>query len=166
MLDANDNSVERDPQHGGGMPSDSEKYHFDRLRAEISYEANLIVQRTSWFVTAQAFFFGSLGIGLDRSPDVKLSLIHSVYYPLIPILALAVSIFIMLSVWAAIVSANDTRYSLTSFLDNHPEFRDFTKRRSRWVISTGLASTAAIPILFIVAWLYVLWPWLIGIPRL
>jgi hypothetical protein len=142
------------------MLNSDEKYHFDRLRSEISYEANLIVQRTSWFVTAQAFFFGSLATGLDRTTGVPFALVHSVYFPLIPILALAVSALILLSVWAAIVSANDTRKSLEVFLGDNPEFKDFVKRKSGWVISTGLASTALIPVLFVAAWLYVLSPWL------
>jgi hypothetical protein len=133
-------------------PSEIDRYHFGRLRDEIGYEANLIVQRTSWFVTAQAFFFGGLATGLDRTDGVRFALTNSVYFPLIPWLAIAVSALTLVSVLAAIASAQRSRSALLNLISQLDGFDDFVGRSRTWIRIAGMATSIALPLIFILAW--------------
>ncbi|MEM7083131.1 MAG: hypothetical protein AAF465_10385 [Pseudomonadota bacterium] len=131
------------------------EFQFVRLREEISYEANLIVQRTSWFVGAQAFFFASLAVGLDPTATertVKVSLL----FPLIPYLSIMVCILTILSVSAAVASATVYRDRLEDFVQEHREFEFLWRKPPKLIYHFGLLSTQVLPFVFLAAWIYLL----------
>jgi hypothetical protein len=134
---------------------DNKNFVFSRLREEITYEANLIVQRTSWFVGSQAFFFASLAIGMDQTVTPK-DLTTSVYFPLIPILSFIVCTLTILSVHAAAASASVYRERLDTFVNKNREYEHLWRKPTKMVYHLGLLSTQFLPIVFLIAWFYIL----------
>jgi hypothetical protein len=128
---------------------------FELLRAEISYEVNLITQRTSLFVGSQAFFFTSLGIALNRSAGTELSLRNSLLFPLIPWVALVVCLVTLVAVVTGFWAALQARAALIR-LRNVSDLAAFFPYRSWTVILGGMLPSISLPILFGVAWLFIL----------
>jgi hypothetical protein len=130
-------------------------FQFTCLRNEITYEANLIVQRTSWFVGSQAFFFASLAIGIDKNASPA-SLDTSVYFPLIPLLSFIVCALTIASVNAAAAAASVYRDRLDQFVSEHKEYEILWRKPSKMIYHLGLLSTQFLPIVFLIAWFYIL----------
>lgn len=131
------------------------KFHYTRLRDEISYESNLIVQRTSWLVASQAFFFATLALGLDRSVT-ELDLTASIFFPVIPIVAILVCVFTSLSVLAAISMANKHFDRIQQFVTEHDDFADVWEKPNTAQSILGLLSAVGLPWVFIIVWGYFL----------
>ena len=75
-----------------------EQYKF--IRDEIKHEYKLISDRKSSLMVPQAFLFTALAIGIPKSNYPEL--INSVYYPLIPVIALLLLIIPQLGICAAL----------------------------------------------------------------
>lgn len=137
--------------------SAAKDFTFQALRSEITYEANLIVQRTSWFVASQAFFFSSLAI----DPIVKTRTSNSsgiLYfpYPIVPVLALAVCVLTIVSVHAAAAAAAVYRNRLNTFVADNDAYALLWKKPSKRIYVFGLASTLILPYVFLAAWGYII----------
>ena len=128
---------------------------FEHLRNELTYEANLIANRTSWFVASQAFFFTSLSAAIDRSPGVPFKLRNSLLFPLIPWISLCVCIVIFISVMAAICSTDKVRAKINEIKDTNPFASGFIPR-SNMVIIAGLLPSFILPIIFAFSWILIL----------
>lgn len=126
---------------------DAEKYKL--LRDELTYEANLITQRTTWFVASQAFFFTSLAIALNRSENVTFALENSLLFPMIPVVSLIVCITTFIAILAGNSAANKVRAQLGP---------PFPKRR-RLIVVFGLLPSFVLPIAFALCWIFILCKW-------
>ena len=130
-------------------------FQFEQLRKELTFEADLIARRTSWFIAAQAFFFASLAIGIDPGNETH-TLGSSLYFPLIPILSIIVCGLTILSVHAAATTAAVYRDRLNAFVDENQSYANLWRKPSRPVFRLGLLSTQVLPYVFLLAWLYIL----------
>ena len=139
----------------GQLSATNQEKLFELLRAELTYEANLIAHRTSWFVASQAFFFTSVAAALDRTPGVPFTLKNSLLFPLIPQVALIVCLVILASVLAAIFSADQVRVTLIGLGTLHPLAKSFVTR-NKWIIIGGLLPSFILPIVFAIAWIVIL----------
>jgi hypothetical protein len=71
--------------------------YYEIIRSQIEHEDNLINQRLSWFVAAQAFLFSAYAILLNAAPQVRLegfATQQEILFFLIPLVAIGVSILI------------------------------------------------------------------------
>ncbi|MBL8013424.1 MAG: hypothetical protein JNN05_06200 [Candidatus Omnitrophica bacterium] len=128
---------------------------YELLRNELTYEANLIAHRTSWFVASQAFFFTSLAAALNRDPNVAFTLKNSLLFPMIPWVSLTVCIVIFLSVVAAVVSADKVRHRLHDMVKTNPYAGAFVQR-SKIAIILGLLPSFVLPLIFAACWIIIL----------
>tara|TARA_R110001592_G_scaffold363125_1_gene680597 strand:+ start:430 stop:888 length:459 start_codon:yes stop_codon:yes gene_type:complete len=135
------------------------KYLYDQFRGEISFEANLIVQRTGWFITSQAFLFSSLVLGIPKNSSTLYNLGNSIYFPLIPLLACIISLLTFFSIFAAIKHAQLSRDKLDNLSDDCSAASisllkklHEVRKRSAWVIWFGALPSIFLPIIFFGAW--------------
>lgn len=140
-----------------GTMSPSLDFQFQALRTEISFEANLIVQRTSWFVAAQAFFFASLAID-PKVPAAAVGATKILYFPhpMIPFLALIISVLTAISVHAAVSAARIYRERLNKFVETHKEYESLWKKPPRMLQKLAMPSVLSLPYVFLIAWAYLL----------
>lgn len=125
---------------------------FEKYRSEISYDSNHILQRTSWFVTAQAFMFSAVVIGIERSNGVPWEIGSSLLHPTIPALGLFVSICVLFSVLGSIVSASRSRSALRRLFRTYPQLAQGLPQRTSFELWLGLAPSVLFPIVFGGTW--------------
>ncbi len=131
-------------------------FHFNRLRAEIDHEANMIVQRTSWFVSSQAFLLASTALGIDKSKSGAFTIENSIYYPVIPIVAMVISLLTIIAISVAVRRANQHVKKIFDFVHNNPEFKDIWIYTDGLPSFLGLANTQWLPYVFLIAWFFIL----------
>jgi hypothetical protein len=74
--------------------------YYQIIRSQIEHEDNLINQRLSWFVAAQAFLFSAYAILLNAPSQVRLQSFatqQEILFFLIPLVAIGVSILIYIN---------------------------------------------------------------------
>src|SRR5919106_6535611 len=94
--------------------------YYQIIRSQIEHEDNLINQRLSWFVAAQAFLFSAYAILLNAPPQVRLQSFaaqQEILFSVIPLVAIGVSILIHITVIAAMLAMANLR----RLLKNHVE---------------------------------------------
>ena len=125
---------------------------YKELRAEITYEAHLAVSRTTWSIASQAFLFTSLAAGVKTSGD-SAHIRDSLLYPLVPTTGIVISVFTLASVLAALLKAHKLANRIKK---NHADHVGDYLVESGFTAFLGVSSTAFIPAVFIVAWLFIL----------
>lgn len=137
-------------------------YLFESFRNEISYEANLIVQRSGWFITSQAFLFSCLVLGIPKSTG-EFVLKESVYYPIIPILAATICILTHFSIRAAMRQASIARRKLdelclTQGIEKEALLNNLhqVRKRSKLTIFFGALPSMAMPVIFLASWSHII----------
>ena len=124
------------------------------IRDEIVHEDGLIGQRLGWFLASQAFFFSALAIA-QGTQRVMPSWQTNYFFPLIPIVALVSCLLIFVGLLAGVAALVRWRRMIAA-----PEYADATLLprivRDGIIIRLGWATPVALPIIFIVAWTYVL----------
>jgi hypothetical protein len=123
------------------------------IRSEIRHEDDLIGQRVSWFTAAQAFLLTALAIAHQGktslpAPD------NNALFPLIPIVALSSSILIFCGVLAGIGALFQWRARLLAFARRYPDVPHLA--HDGWIMALGWSVPVALPLVFIVAWVYLL----------
>jgi hypothetical protein len=86
--------------------------YYQIIRSQIEHEDNLINQRLSWFVAAQAFLFSAYAILLNAPSQVRLQSFatqQEILFFLIPLVAIGVSILIYVTVIAAMLAMANLR---------------------------------------------------------
>lgn len=129
-----------------------EEFVYKALRDELSYEANLIVQRTAWFVTGQAFLFSALVLGAPREVNNSVRLAQSVYWPHIPVIAILFSVLTLLSVMSAVKGADVTRQAVREIRERNGSLATAWPVRPEWTRFVGLSVPVIMPFAFLVAW--------------
>jgi hypothetical protein len=123
------------------------------IRSEIKHEDDLIGQRVSWFTASQAFLLTALAIAHQGKTTLP-SPTNNSLFPLIPIVALCASILIFCGVLAGIGALSQWRARLHALTSRHPEFPRL--QNDVWIMAFGWSAPIALPLVFIVAWSYLL----------
>jgi hypothetical protein len=139
------------------LESISRFQYYQIIRSQIEHEDNLINQRLSWFVAAQAFLFSAYAILLNAPSQVRLQSFakqQEILFSLIPLVAIGVSILIYVTIIAATLAmANLRRLAKNYFEDNAllPPIQGYRK-----TFLLGQATPILIPFLFMSSWIVVL----------
>ena len=139
--------------------------YYQIIRAQIEHEDNLINQRLSWFVAAQAFLFSAYAILLNAPSQVRLQGFarqQEILFYLIPLVAIGVSILIYVTVIAAMLAMANLRRLLKSHaneLESHAKEKEILLppvQGYRQTLLLGQASPILIPFLFMISWIVLL----------
>jgi hypothetical protein len=126
---------------------------YEIIRSEIKHEDDLIGQRVSWFTASQAFLLTALAIAHQGKTTLPTTA-NNALFPLIPIVALCASILIFCGVMAGIGALFQWRARLHALTSRHPELPRL--RNDGWIMGLGWSAPIALPLVFIVAWTYLL----------
>ncbi len=133
-------------------PSDFDGYKL--IRDEIAHEDNLMSSRVSWFMTSQSFLLTALAIaqgGLHQIPTSRINY----FFPLLPIIAIVSDVLILAGVLAGAVVVHRWRHMLD---ESSPRYDAFPRvRRDHAIIRLGWIAPVGLPVIFLAAWLYLLW---------
>ena len=140
-----------DDPHARSAAADAELYGV--ILSEIKHEDDLIGQRVSWFTASQAFLLTALAIAHQGKTTLP-SPSNNSLFPLIPIVALCASVLIFCGVMAGIAALFQWRARLHMLTSSHPEFPRL--RNDAWIMAFGWSAPIALPLVFIVAWTYLL----------
>src|SRR5947209_10049125 len=91
--------------------------YYQIIRAQIEHEDNLVNQRLSWFVAAQAFLFTAYAILLNAPSPMRIEKFatqQDILFLLIPVAAIGMSILIYTTVIAAMMAMTNLRRLLES----------------------------------------------------
>lgn len=127
---------------------------YSAIRAEIQFELNLVNARVNWLVASQAFLFVPLTVSTRGS-----ALSESLFYPLIPLLGIALCLLVLLAISAAVwrtlqwrKKADQGAYSgaaeATRFSIVPPQ--------TPAIPALGLAGSLGVPLILALTWLYLL----------
>jgi hypothetical protein len=135
--------------------------YYNVIRARIEHEDNLVVQRLSWLVASQSFFFTAYAIvtsGLATQPQ----LVHAHFikqlellFRLIPVVAALTCLLIYISILAAVASMRHLRKSYHSRFGEDEKGVPSIMTRAP-VRLFGDSAAVLLPLVFITIWL-VLW---------
>ena len=126
---------------------------FDIIRSEIKHEDDLIGQRVSWFTASQAFLLTALAIAHQGKTTLPTPATNALF-PLIPIVALCSSVLILCGVVAGIAALFQWRARFRDLADGHPEVPRLLN--DGWIMAMGWSAPLVLPLVFIVAWVYLL----------
>jgi hypothetical protein len=94
--------------------------YYQIIRSQIEHEDNLINQRLSWFVAAQAFLFSAYAILLNAPSQVRLEAFatqQEILFFFIPLVAIGMSILIYITVIAAMLATANLRRLLKTHMN-------------------------------------------------
>ena len=135
------------------MDEDGVSRAFETIRSEIKHEDDLIGQRVSWFTASQAFLLTALAIAHQGKTALPTPSTNALF-PLIPIVALCSSVLIFAGVIAGIAALVQWRHRLRALAHLHPEVPRL--KHDGWIITMGWSPPLVLPIVFIIAWTYLL----------
>ena len=139
-------------EHGDRM-DERQTQLFDIIRSEIKHEDDLIGQRVSWFTASQAFLLTALAIAHQGQTKLPTPSTNALF-PLIPIVALCSSILIFCGVVAGIAALSQWRARLRELASTHPDLPRLLN--DSWIMAMGWSAPVVLPLVFIVAWVYLL----------
>jgi hypothetical protein len=126
------------------------------IRDQIQHEDNLIVQRLSWLMAAQSFFFTGYAIIANANPQARNALLakqQDLLFNIIPAVACISDILIYGSVIAGVLALYRLRRAYEKHVSSVGGFPEIQGTRvTRWL---GIASPILLPLVFLVAWLIV-----------
>jgi hypothetical protein len=131
--------------------------YYQMIRSQIEHEDNLINQRVSWFVTAQAFLFTAYAIVLNAPPQVRLQSFatqQEILFSLIPVVAIGVSILIYITIIAAMLAMANLRRMVKDHVDDSTLLPPVQGYRQTFFL--GQATPILIPFLFMISWIVLL----------
>ena len=133
--------------------------YYQIIRSQIEHEDNLINQRLSWFVAAQAFLFSAYAILLNAPSQVRLQSFaaqQEILFFLIPLVAIGVSILIYITVIAAMLATANLRRLLETHMNEKDSALLPPVQGYRQTLLLGQASPISIPFLFMTSWIVLL----------
>jgi len=133
--------------------------YYQIIRSQIEHEDNLINQRLSWFVAAQAFLFTAYAILLNAPSQVRLEEFarqHEVLVFLIPLVAIGMGILIYITIIAAMLATANLRRFLKTHMDEKDSALLPPVHGYRQTLLLGQASPILIPLLFMSSWIVLL----------
>ena len=139
----------------GREPSNDEIYRY--IRSEIQFELSLINARVNWLIASQAFLFTPLIVGLRGD-----SLADALFYPVIPLLGIAlcalVTIAILAAVWRSRQWRAKARQGAYAGAGADGEF-SIVLPHTPQIPRMGLIGSLGVPFVLAATWVYLLlWP--------
>ena len=126
---------------------------YEVIRSEIKHEDDLIGQRLSWFTASQAFLLTALAIA-HQGKSALPTPANNHLFPLVPIVALCSSVLIVFGVIAGIAALSQWRARLRVLVSRHPDIPRLAN--DGWIVTMGWSAPLVLPLVFIVAWTYLL----------
>jgi hypothetical protein len=126
------------------------------IRDQIQHEDNLIVQRLSWLMAAQSFFFTGYAIIANASPQARNPLLakqQDLLFNIIPGVACISDILIYCSVIAGVLALYRLRRAYATHVSSVGGFPEI--QGSPLTRCLGIASPILLPLVFLIAWLIV-----------
>ena len=133
--------------------------YYQIIRSQIEHEDNLINQRLSWFLAAQAFLFSAYAILLNAPSQVRLQRFatqQEILFTLIPLVAIGASILIYVTVFAAMLAMANLRRLLEGHMNEEESALLPPVQGYRQTLLLGQASPILIPFLFMISWIVLL----------
>ena len=133
-------------------PSNDEVYRY--IRSEIQFELNLINARVNWLVASQAFLFVPLTIGAKGG-----ALRESLFYPLIPVLGIAICLLVLTALGAAVWRSQQWRAKCRHGAyagDDQRGVFSIVMPRTPAIPRMGLVGTLGVPVCLAATWVYLL----------
>jgi hypothetical protein len=112
---------------------------YKTVRDEIAHEDNLAGTRLSWFMASQAFLLSALAIAYKGYNSALPNMKNDFFFPLIPIMAISSCTLILLGIIAGGVA-----------------LRRWRRGRDGWIMPFGWIAPLGLPIVFGLAWIYLL----------
>ena len=129
--------------------------YYQLIRSQIEHEDNLINQRLSWFVAAQAFLFSAYAILLNAPSQVRLQRFatqQEILFSLIPLVAIGASILTYVTVIAAMLAMANLRRLLEGHMKEEESALLPPVQGYRQTLLLGQASPILMPFLFMISW--------------
>lgn len=133
--------------------------YYKVIRSQIEHEDNLVNQRLSWFVAAQAFLFTAYSILLNAPSPTRLEKFaaqQDLLFLLIPIVAIGMSILIYTTIIAAMIAMAHLRRILEREVREEERAHLPPVQGYRLTLLLGQAAPIFLPLLFIAVWILIL----------
>jgi len=127
---------------------------YKAIRDEIAHEDNLTGTRLNWFIASQAFLLSALAIAHTNKDQRPPGPGNDFYFPLVPLLAIASCILILLGIIGGAVAIRRWRRLLNQMIRQDPSLPAIG--HDGWIMRFGWSAPLLLPIVFLVAWSYVL----------
>jgi hypothetical protein len=127
---------------------------YKAIRDEIAHEDNLAGTRLNWFITSQAFLLSALAIAHSSRDQLTPNPRNDFYFPLVPLLAIASCILILLGIVSGAVVIRRWRRLLDQMIRQDPSLPAIG--RDGWIMRFGWSAPLLLPLIFLIAWTYVL----------
>jgi hypothetical protein len=124
------------------------------VRDEIAHEDNLAGTRLSWFLASQAFLLSAMAIAYKGPGHSYPNVTNDFFFPLVPLLAIGSCTLISLGIFAGWVALRRWRRLLHEMLLKDPMLPAIG--RDGWILQFGWIAPLGLPILFGLAWIYLL----------
>jgi len=127
---------------------------YKAVRDEIAHEDTLAGTRLNWFITSQAFLLSALAVAHSnsnvRTPDLR----NDFFFPLIPLLALVTCLLILIGIIGGAVAIRRWRRVLNQMIRQDPSLPAIG--HDGWIVQFGWSAPLLLPVIFLIAWSYVL----------
>jgi hypothetical protein len=127
---------------------------YKAVRDEIAHEDNLAGTRLNWFIASQAFLLSALAIAHTTRDPATPNLRNDFYFPLVPLLAIASCLLIMLGIFGGAVAIRRWRRVLNQMIRQDSSLPAIG--RDGWIMRFGWSAPLLLPIVFLLAWSYLL----------
>lgn len=127
---------------------------YRHIRSEIQYEYSLMNARVNWLIASQAFLFVPLAIGVDPRQPPR-SIAHSLLFPFIPYLGLALCVLALIGIVAAVWRVENWRRKMARGGyggDGEHDTFSIIQPNQPVVVILGYCSAVGIPLVLAAAW--------------
>ena len=128
-------------------------------RGQVEHEDNLVGSRISWFVTSQSFLFSAFAIiagGIQTTTAQGALESKHVLLVLIPSLAIATSILILLAILSGVAAMHKLRQEYAAVRRQTDDSLLPPLQGSQSTRATGIAAPLLLPMLFMAVWVFLL----------
>ena len=127
---------------------------YKAIRDEIAHEDNLAGTRLNWFIASQAFLLSALAVAHTSKDQMPPGPRNDFFFPLVPLLAIACCVLILLGIIGGAVAIRRWRRLLNQMIRQDPSLPAIG--RDGWIMRFGWSAPLLLPIVFFIAWSYVL----------
>jgi len=127
---------------------------YKAVRDEIAHEDTLMGTRLNWFLASQSFLLSALAIAHVKGDSMTPNPRNDFFFPLIPLLAIASCILILLGIIGGAAAIQRWRRQLAQMIRQDPSLPAIG--RDVWIMNFGWSAPILLPVIFLVAWAYLL----------
>jgi hypothetical protein len=150
-MQTNDNNLKPVDPRGHTPPDVTGLY--EKIRAQIEHEDNLLTQRLNWFLTSQSFLFTAYAIVFNGTPPPSAKpAIRSILMQVIPLIGVASGALILIAIIGGAIVMFDLRREFGASRSAAVEagLPPLQGRASTRVM--GLLAPLLLPVMFITVW--------------